>query len=135
MRDKNTTEWRNFMLWEELTAPEFEKAREKAKGVCVVPFGVIEKHGTHLPLGTDMIIARRVAEDLAKEEPVVLFPYYYFGQIFEARHVPGTIAVKPDLLFGLLDEVCDEIARNGFDKIVLLNSHGGNPMLIKYFMQ
>lgn len=112
------------MLWEELTAGEFEKAREECKRTCIIPLGVIEKHNGHLPLGTDMLIGRKVAEEAAKREPVVIFPYYFFGQINEARHTPGTIAIRPDLLFSLLDEVCSEICRNGFNKIGILSSHG-----------
>jgi len=123
------------MLWEELTASELEKAREECKGTCVIPLGVIEKHNGHLPLGTDMFVARKVAEEAAKREPVVIFPYYFFGQINEARHTPGTIAIRPDLLFSLLDEICSEICRNGFNKIAILNRHGGNPEFVKFFMQ
>ena len=123
------------MLWEELTAAELAEACQKTNGTCVIPFGVIEKHGGHLPLGTDMIIGRRMAMDVAAIEPVVIFPYYFFGQIAEARHVPGTIAIDPELIYRMLDEICGEVARNGFKKIIILNSHGGNPNLIYYFIQ
>jgi creatinine amidohydrolase len=123
------------VIWEELTATELEKACELSKGTCVIPFGVIEKHGNHLPLGTDMLVARHVAIEASKIEPFVVFPYYMFGQIAEARHVPGTIAIKPELMYSLMDEICREIARNGFKKIVIVNSHGGNPNFINYFAQ
>lgn len=123
------------MLWEELTAAELAEACQKTNGTCIIPFGVIEKHGQHLPLGTDMILARKMAMDIAKIEPVVIFPYYFFGQIAEARHVPGTIAIDPELIYKMLDEICREIARNGFKKIVILNAHGGNPSLLYYFAQ
>ena len=91
------------MYWEELTADDFVEA-VKSTGVCVIPMGVVEKHGSHLPLGTDMIIGRTIAEMAARLEPFVIFPYYYFGQINEARHVPGTIAVSPELQMKLLQE-------------------------------
>ena len=123
------------MLWEELTAKEFGEARDKSHGTCLVPIGVIEKHGDHLPLGTDMYMARKLAEDVARIEPVVVFPYYFFGQIAEARHCPGTIAIKPSLMYELLEEICKEISRNGFKKIVILNGHGGNPSFLNYFIQ
>ena len=123
------------MLWEELTSKNFEKALEQAKGTCVIPFGVIEKHGQHLPLGTDMYAARKFAIDAAEIEPVVIFPYYCFGQINEARHVPGTISVTPSIMYSLLEEICNEISRNGFKKIIILNSHGGNTQFVNYFIQ
>jgi len=123
------------MLWEEFTADEFKQAVSATGGTCIFPFGVIEKHGSHLPLATDMLIGRKIAQAAAKLEPAVVFPYYYFGQINEARHAPGTIAIKPELEYALLDEVFTEIARNGFKKIVILSSHGGNAAFVEYFMQ
>ncbi|MBP2655654.1 MAG: Creatininase [Firmicutes bacterium] len=123
------------MLWEDLTADQFAQAAKDTGGTCIFPLGVIEKHGSHLPLGTDMMIGRKIAEEAVKSEPAVVFPYYYFGQINEARHTPGTIAIKPELEYALLDEVFKEIARNGFKKIVILSSHGGNAAFVDYFMQ
>jgi len=123
------------MLWEELTADEFEKAVADTKGLCIIPFGVIEKHGSHLPLCTDVETARKVAIEAAKIEPAVVFPYYYFGQIACGRHCPGTISIPNDLMFALLDEVCREISRNGFKKIIILNSHGGNINFVRFFIQ
>ena len=68
------------MNWEELTAPEFEKAVAECGEVCILPTGVIEKHGDHVPLGMDAINAHEVAERAAAVEPVMVFPFYYFGQ-------------------------------------------------------
>src|SRR5215831_7452872 len=76
--------------WEELTAADFEKAIQKAQNTCVLPFGILEKHGPHLPLGNDLINVRYVSVHAAEQEYAVVFPEYYFGQIFEARHEPGT---------------------------------------------
>jgi creatinine amidohydrolase len=123
------------MLWEQLTASEFVAARTAAKGTCILPLGVIEKHGGHLPLGTDMYAARYLAEEAAKAEPALVFPYYMFGQIAEANHCPGTIAIKPELMYAMLEEMCGVISRNGFNKIVILDCHGGNDYFLKYFVQ
>ncbi len=78
--------------WEELTAPDFVTAIHQSQGVCVLPFGIIEKHGPHLPLGTDLLDVRFAVLNAVKQEYAVVFPEYYFGQIFEARHQPGTLA-------------------------------------------
>jgi len=51
-----------------------------------LPFGILEKHGTHLPLGNDLINVRYIALHAAQDEFAVVFPEYYFGQIFEAKH-------------------------------------------------
>lgn len=112
--------------WENLTAPDFAKAVQATQGTCIVPLGVIEKHGDHLPLGTDMFSARAVAEAAVAIEPAMIFPPYYQTAIHEAKHQPGTIAIDFRLMFDLLENCCREIARNGLRRILLLNGHGGN---------
>jgi creatinine amidohydrolase len=112
--------------WENLTAPDFARAVEQTQGTCIVPLGVIEKHGTHLPLGTDMFTSRATAEAAVQIEPAVIFPPYYLTAIHEAKHQPGTIAIDYRLMFDLLENCCREIARNGLRRILLLNGHGGN---------
>jgi len=121
--------------WEELTATDFPKAVKQAKGVCLLPIGVIEKHGPHLPLGTDVMAVRAVTVGAAEREYAVVFPWYQFGQILEAQHEPGCIALDPDLLTAVLESVCDEIGRNGFEKIMIVNGHGGNNSWLGFFLQ
>lgn len=121
--------------WEELTAPDFARAMERAGHTVVIPLGIVEKHGPHLPLGTDMINVREIAVRAAREEYAIVFPPYYVGQIFEARHQPGTISYSERLLWDLLQESVDEAARNGARKIVLVNGHGGNNSFLPFFCQ
>lgn len=121
------------MNWEELTAPEFAAAVKTCGRVCILPIGVIEKHGDHLPLGMDTLHAQHAARGAAELEPCMVFPFYYFGQNTHAKCEPGAIAIRFELLHELLESVCDEIARNGFDKIMILNSHGGNLHMLNYF--
>ena len=121
--------------WQELTGADFIGAIEQAKGVCVLPFGIIEKHGPHLPLGTDLINIRYSALHGAEQEYAVVFPEYYFGQIFEAKHEPGTVAYSARLQMELLQETTDEMARNGCKKILIANGHGGNNNFLPYFAQ
>jgi len=123
------------MLWEELTAKDFEAGVKQCEGVCVLPMGVLEKHGDHLPLGTDMIIATEAVKAAAAHSPAVVFPYYFMGQISEARHASGTIAASHKLIMDVLLEMCDEIHRNGFTKILLLSGHGGNYHFLPFFAQ
>ncbi len=121
--------------WEELTAQDFVTAVKRSEGVCVLPFGIIEKHGPHLPLGTDLINVRYLSTHAAEEEYAVVFPEYYFGQIFEARHEPGTVAYSSHLQLELLQETTNEMGRNGCSKILIANGHGGNNSLLPYFAQ
>ena len=121
--------------WEELTASDFVLAVKQSEGVCLVPLGVIEKHGQHLPLGTDVYTAREICRRAAAREYCIIYPYFFMGQIFEAQNQPGTIAYSPELLYQLLDETCKEISRNGIKKIILVNGHGGNNAWLQYFCQ
>jgi creatinine amidohydrolase len=122
------------MQWENLTAPDFAKAVAET-GVCVITFGVVERHSEHLPLGTDYLNGHKITCLAAEKESAVVFPPFYFGQIYEARCFPGTIALKPTLLLELIFGVLDEIGRNGFKKIILSNAHGGNQALLPFIAQ
>ncbi|PYT60128.1 MAG: creatininase [Acidobacteria bacterium] len=121
--------------WEELTAADFRQAIQQSKGTCLLPFGILEKHGPHLPLGTDLLNVRYASLHAAEQEFAVVFPEYYFGQIFEAKHEPGTVAYSLELQLKLLQETTDEMARNGCKKTIIVNGHGGNEHLLPYFAQ
>jgi creatinine amidohydrolase len=123
------------MNWEELSSDDFPQAVRAAQSVCLVPLSVIERHGHHLPMGTDMFIGRELCRRTAALEPAIIFPDAIFTQILEARHVPGTIALDADVIMFLLDNICREIARNGLKKIVLVSAHGGNEYFARYFAQ
>ena len=121
--------------WEELTGPDFIQAVHQSQGVCVLPFGIIEKHGPHLPLGTDLLDVRFAVMNAVQQEYAVVFPEYYFGQIFEAQHQPGTVAYSLSTQLTLLQETVKEMARNGCKKVVIVNGHGGNESLLPLFGQ
>jgi len=121
--------------WEELTSADFRSAIQQSGGACLLPFGILEKHGPHLPLGTDLLNVRYASLQAVAQEYAVVFPEYYFGQIFEAKHQPGTIAYSLGLQLQLLQETTDEMGRNGCKKILIVNGHGGNEHLLPLFAQ
>lgn len=123
------------MFWEELSSDDFKGAVDQAGRVCLLPLACIERHAHHLPLATDMFIGRELCRRAAALEPAVIFPNFIFTQILEARAFPGTIAVEAELFTRLLENVCREIARNGLNKIVFVNAHGGNYHYLRFFAQ
>jgi creatinine amidohydrolase len=131
----DTRESKTTMRWEELTGDQFPLAVELSQGVCMIAMSVLERHGHHLPVGTDMFIGHELLTRVAELEPAIVFPDYIFTQIPEARHCAGTISIEPDLMLRLLDNVCREIARNGLKKIVLVNCHGGNNSFLPFFTE
>jgi creatinine amidohydrolase len=123
------------MRWNEMTSPEFEEAVKKSEGVCLLPLGVIEKHGDHLPLGIDYMKAWGYADMASELEPAVVFPPYYTGLVNAATFEPGTFAMNATLVLEMLEATCAEIARNGLKKIILVNAHGGNIILLQTFLK
>lgn len=132
------------MNWEFLREDEFKGAVEKSGGLCVLPMGCLERHGSHSPVGTDPLKAIAIAEEAAELEDVMIFPTgMWLGDVFGARNIKdpiaaghaGYIALNPHTLLDVLEQLCDEIARNGFKKILFLNSHGGNWPVLSYFLR
>lgn len=121
--------------WEDLREEEFEEAAARAGGVCVLPVGCLEMHGQHLSVGTDVKTVRYVAEQAAAREYVCVFPSFPFGDINGLYGHRGGIVLSVELLQSLFTELCAEIARNGFQKILILNGHGGNVAFLQNFLR
>lgn len=120
------------MKWTELTPTDFKKLA-KDPGVCVVPLGSLERHGEHLPYGCDGLVAESIAAEAADRAGVVCFPVWYFGQVHEASCFDGTVNFPPEMLIAMLRRLFSEIARNGFNKIVVFSGHGGNTDMLHFF--
>ena len=73
------------MLWENLTVEEFKESLKITKGVAIIPIGCLEKHGYHMPLGTDMFIAKNLAIKASEIEPAMVVPIAPYGIISEAQ--------------------------------------------------
>ena len=132
------------MKWEYLREEEFKGAIESSGGLCVMVLGCLEKHGQHLPVGTDALKGDKIAELACEKTGVMFFPTtmwlgdvscYHSMEHPENYNARGFVAMKTETLLTVLEELCDEIARNGFKKILILGSHGGNGPLMQYFQR
>ena len=132
------------MKWEFLREEEFKDAIERSGGLCVLPLGCLEKHGQQCPVGNDSLKAMRITEEAAELEEVMVFPTgLWLGDLCGANTIEnpietgsaGYIALKPETLLTVLEELCDEIARNGFRKILIINGHGGNTATLGHFLR
>lgn len=121
--------------WDELTATDWETALEKSNHTIILPIGILEKHGPHGPIGSDLIKVREWSAMATKEEYAVVFPDYFYGQVNEAKQQFGTFSLPSKLAMELLEATCQELGRNGFKRILIVNGHGGNPQMIRYFIQ
>jgi creatinine amidohydrolase len=96
--------------------------------LAVVPVGSTEQHGPHAPLGTDTLTARAVADAGADAcaHDVVVAPAIPVGVAEEHRQFTGTLWVEPDTFRTYVRDVVASLAHHGFDRVVLVNGHGGN---------
>jgi creatinine amidohydrolase len=67
--------------WDELTASDWPMALKISDSTCILPIGILEKHGPHAPIGTDLINVREWSSRAAAKEYAVVFPDYFYGQI------------------------------------------------------
>ena len=121
------------MEWTKLRQDEFCNAVERSNGVCLIPIGCVESHGIHLPLGCDVFHGRYISAKAAEIADVCVFPEIYFGEKSGAGEYPGTIIFPTPLIWQILEQCCSEISRNGFKKILLVSSHGGNTAMLQAF--
>ncbi len=117
--------------YEDLTWPEM-KTRIAEQPIVMVPVGVIEDHGPHLPLDVDNFLVTSVCRAAAEkaEGEILLMPTVGYG--FSPHHMdfPGTVTVEPDHFMGYLLDITKSVAYHGFKRIVIVNGHGSNAPLV-----
>jgi len=108
---------------EEMTPAEF-KAAVAENPVFILATGILEWHGDHLPLGTDALKMRGIAERLAEESNAILLPQNWFG-VVGFDEMLGTITFSKDLVGRILNEFFENLEKMGARLIVLLTGHYG----------
>jgi creatinine amidohydrolase/Fe(II)-dependent formamide hydrolase-like protein len=130
-------ERREGVLWSELSWPQAKK-RLAAVDIALLPVGAIEQHGPHLPLDVDAFdadyLARHVALACSPPRPLVL-PLIPYGVSYHHDDFPGTLSVTNETLARLVYEVGMAAARNGIEKLLILNGHGGNAATLHFAAQ
>ncbi len=107
----------------------WEEIKQANPEIAIVPIATIEQHGRHLPVGTDWLIALSHARELAEELDAYLLPAMPFGCSVEHMQFPGTVTLRPTTLAAFLEDMVISLYRQGFRKIVVLSTHGGNWVL------
>lgn len=118
-----------------LTSPEIA-ALPKAKAAVVLSIASVEQHGPHLPVITDSLVGQTLlGKALARLRPEVqvwVVPPLAYGKSNEHRPFAGTITLSAQTLATVVREIAVCVARAGFTRLILLNSHGGNPPVLDY---
>ncbi|QLG50633.1 creatininase family protein [Natrinema halophilum] len=112
----------------DLSDATWTDVRNLETNLAVVPVGSTEQHGPHAPLGTDVVTAEAVADAGIErvDREVVRAPAIPVGIAAEHRQFPGTMWVSEDTFRDYVGETVSSLAYHGFDRIVLVNGHGGN---------
>jgi creatinine amidohydrolase len=109
-----------------LTWPEVRDEIEKGRDTIVVCFGAVEQHGHHMPMGTDSMLGDELGRALAERLNAFRAPTVQVGCSRHHLAFPGTMSVEPETFAGVVTDIVTGWAGQGFKRIVLLPSHGGN---------
>ncbi len=114
------------MYLDDLTTFEFgERLSSNRDTVVILPIGVVEEHGAHLPLSTDSLQSEYIAEALATELDALLMPPIRYGICNSTRNFPGTISLSFNTFRALIQEILEELCRHNVSNIVILSGHAG----------
>ncbi len=116
------------MLVAELTMEEFEAGLKKTRTI-VLPFGSIEEHGPHLPLGTDTLQMYELAKLAALKRPLFVGPPVFYGLCRSTSEHPGTITIKGETLKRLTLDLLTSYFRQGLRNFLILSGHAGGTHL------
>lgn len=116
--------------WADLTWPEVAEAVADAP-FALLPFGAVEEHGPHLPLGTDCVAADALADRLADRASLLRLPTMPYGQVWSLEHFPGSLSVSDETLVAVVVDIARGLRRVGVRGLVLLTAHLGNAAALK----
>lgn len=124
--------------WQDLTTTDFA-ALDRARTVAILPVAAVEQHGPHLPVGTDAMIAAGILSQamplVPQDLPVLVLPTMAVGKSNEHQDFPGTLTLSAETLGRMLTEVGESVTRAGLRKLMLFNSHGGQPQVLDIVAQ
>ena len=115
------------VLIEKMRWPEVRAAIDGGARTAVLACGAVEQHGPHLPTGTDQYLGTVIAERAARKAGNALVaPTLRPGLSEHHMGFPGSFTLRPETFVALLADYCESLARQGFERIVVFASHGGN---------
>lgn len=109
------------------TSDDFKENLKKSN-IVIIPIGMVEAHGHHLPLGTDIFSPRLFCEMIEEKigDKVWIAPEIPYGQSYDLSPYPGTVSVPSEVLAEYVYYIAKGLYDNGIKKVLFLNGHGGN---------
>lgn len=129
-------DWRTALrparYWQDMPSSHFSTLSDQT--VVVLPVGAIEQHGPHLPVYVDACLNHelltRALKQAPEELPLTALPMQHVGKSDEHISFPGTLTLSAETLTRLLIEIGQSVHRAGLRRLILLNSHGGQPQVL-----
>ncbi len=113
------------MILEEITMDDFAAGLRKTRTV-IIPFGSVEEHGPHLPLGTDTIHVYEVCKEASRQIPIFVAPPLFYGVCRSTRNHPGTVGVRASTLRTVTADLVSDLYRQGLRHFLIISGHASN---------
>jgi creatinine amidohydrolase len=97
----------------------------KNNDMIIIPFGNLECHGPHAPVGSCLMLAQKVAQVVSSKTDIPVFPTFPVGISTPYKNFPGSVNVKSTIFQEFIKDLCKNLINQGFRKIVFLTAHGG----------
>src|SRR5215475_7704820 len=119
---------REMLELSKIAFPEVKRLSDSGRALVILPVGVVEEHGAHLPLGLDSFAAEVYAASAAphleeKGYEVIVAPTISYGVARAAIDFPGTLSLEPETLRSLVNVIGRSLGRHRLDRLVFLNGH------------
>lgn len=110
------------MILEEITMDDFAAGLRKTRTV-IIPFGSVEEHGPHLPLGTDTIHIYEVCKEASRQIPIFVAPPLFYGVCRSTRNHPGTVGIRASTLRTVTADLVSDLYRQGLRHFLIISGH------------
>jgi creatinine amidohydrolase len=123
MKKQIKTKKTPFPVMENMTVKMIRDYLKRKKSI-IIPIGVIEQHGHHLPLKTDALQAEHICRMIGERTGILVAPVMY--QSFSGGECPGTINISPATMSLVISDMLVSLVAQGFRNFYLFLNHGGS---------
>jgi len=110
-------------IFKEMTVKDIQDYLAERQSI-IVPIGIVEQHGHHLPVYTDAMTAEATAIEVAKRTGMLCFPV--ITACFSGGTLPGTVNINPNVSGMVIAETIQSLVSQGFRNVFLILGHGGS---------